>query len=218
MRLKTASPEHVRAGVINPTQAAKIAKFDDNGDEVTLKLLESFIQETQENKRRVNLQVIATKRNLTDIAKHPDGPGRGVLALLVRDIEAKAPYSNVDYGRQSVVAELYGKLAGAMDRYRTKNLGFTQNTKGIRNMIKELFGESSGDTDAASFSKIWTETAEAARLRYNVAGGNISKRKDWGLPHVHDAKKIAAVSFEEWQEFIVPRLDRNRMYRAKGGR
>jgi hypothetical protein len=27
------------------------------------------------------------------IAKHPDGAGRGVLALLARDIEAKAPYS-----------------------------------------------------------------------------------------------------------------------------
>jgi hypothetical protein len=63
-----------------------------------------------------------------------------------------------------------------------------------------------------------TETAEAARLRYNVAGGNIPGRKDWGLPHVHDAKKISAVSFEEWQEFIVPRLDRNRMYSSEGRR
>ncbi len=183
-----------------------------------MQLLESFIQETQETKRRVNLQVIATKRNLTDIAKHPDGPGRGVLALVVRDLEGKAPYSNVDYRRQSIVAELYGKFAEAMDRYRTKNLGFTQDTKGLRNMIKELFGEKSGDVDAAAFSKMWTETAEAARLRYNVAGGNIPRRKDWGLPHVHDAKKISAVSFEEWQEFIVPRLDRNRMYSSEGRR
>jgi hypothetical protein len=55
---------------------------------------------------------------------------------------------------------------------------------------------------------MWTDAAERARLRFNVAGGNIPKRKDWGLPHVHDARKIAAVSFEEWRDFIVPRLDR----------
>jgi hypothetical protein len=81
-------------------------------------------------------------------------------------VEGKAPYSKVDYRRQSIVAELYGRFADAMEQYRTKNLGFTQDTKGLRNMIKELFGESSGDVDAAAFSKMWTETAEAARLRY----------------------------------------------------
>ena len=60
-------------------------------------------------KRKGNLQVIATKRNLDDIAKHPGGPGRGVLALLVRDPEGKAPFSNVDYRRQAILAELHGR-------------------------------------------------------------------------------------------------------------
>jgi hypothetical protein len=55
MALRDCIQRALRAGVITPTQAAKIAKFDDNGDEATLKLLESFIQETQERGRRVNL-------------------------------------------------------------------------------------------------------------------------------------------------------------------
>jgi hypothetical protein len=109
-RLRISSPEHSEPELSRPKQAEKIAKFDDNSDTATLQLLESFIQETQETERRVNLQVIATKRNLTNIAKHPDGPGRGVLARPVRDLEGKAPYSDFDYRRQSIVAELYGSL------------------------------------------------------------------------------------------------------------
>jgi hypothetical protein len=85
-------------------------------------------------------------------------------------------------------------------------------------MIKELFGEKSGDIDAAAVSKMWTETAEAARLHYNVAGGNIPKRKDWGLPHVHDDKKISAVSFEEWKSSLSHGWIETAYTRAKAGR
>ena len=103
-----------------------------------------------------------------------------------------------------------------MDRYRTKNLGFSQDTAGVKNMVKELFGEATNDADAKAFAKMWSDTADAARLRFNVAGGNIPKRRDWGLPHTHDAEMIAKASLDEWRDSIVPRLDRRRMYSSDG--
>jgi hypothetical protein len=141
-----------------------------------------------------------------------------VLALLTRDPEGKAPYSNVDYRRQAILAELHGRFAEAMDRYRTKNLGWSQDTAGVKAMVKELFAESSGDADATAFARMFTDAAETARLRFNVAGGNIPKRKDWGLPHAHDARKIAGAGFEQWRDFITPRLDRRRIYDKFGNR
>lgn len=206
----------LKARVITREQADKIRKLAGASEQDERRFLESFIQETQESQRITHLQTIATKRNMENIAAHPAGPGRGVLALLVRDIEGKAPYSNVDYRAKSILAELYGRFADAMDRYRTKNLGFSQDTAGVKSMVKELFGEATNDVDAKAFAKMWSDTADAARLRFNVAGGNIPARKDWGLPHTHDPMKIAKRSFEEWRDYTVPRLDRNRIYTREG--
>lgn len=206
----------VRARKITQQQAERIRKLAGESEHDTLRFLESFIQDTQEKQRITHLQTIATKRNLADIEAHPAGKGRGVLALLVRDIKGEAPYSNVDYRGKSILAELYGRFADAMDRYRSKNLGFSQDTAGVKSMVKELFGEATSDADAAAFAKMWSQTADAARVRFNVAGGNIPKRKDWGLPHVHNAEEIAKVPFAEWRDIVVPRLDRRRMYSKEG--
>ena len=206
----------LRARVITEAQASKIRQLAGASEQDERRFLESFIQETQESQRITHLQTIATKRNLNNIAAHPAGPGRGVLALLVRDIENKAPYSNVDYRAKSILAEYYGRFADAMDRYRTKNLGFSQDTAGLKSMVKELFGEATNDADARAFAKMWSDTADAARVRFNVAGGNIPARKDWGLPHTHNPQAIAKVSFEQWRDVIVPSLDRRRMYSSEG--
>jgi hypothetical protein len=216
MALKDCLERALNARLITPKQAEKISKLAEGAEVDEKRILESFIQDVQEAKRRVHLQTVATKRNLSDVANHPHGVGRGVLALLVRDIEGKAPYSNVDYRRKAILSQLYGQMAEAMERYRTKNLGFSQDAKGIKSMVKELFGESSGDSDAARFGQMWSEAAETARLRFMVAGGNIPQRQDWGLPHIHDSKRIGAVAFEEWRDYMVPRLDRKRIFNKFG--
>lgn len=204
------------ARVITEKQAKQIQNLVKQGEADEMRILETFIQSAQEAKRRAQLQVIATKRNLADIQAHPKGIGRGVEALLVRDIESKAPFSNIDYRRKAILAEAYAKMGEAMDRYRTHNLGFSQDRTGIKRMVMELFGQASGDIDAAAFARMWSEAADALRLRANVAGHNIPRRKDWGLPHVHDPKKIAKVAFEEWRDYIVPRIDRSRTLNSFG--
>lgn len=217
MALKDCIEKALKAKQITEKQAEKIRKFAANRDDISEQdIIASFVRETMENRRRTQLQTIATKRNLADIKSHPKGLGRGVESLLIRDTDSKARFSNVDYRRQNILADLHSRLADAMSAYRTKNLGFSQDTRGLKRMVKELFAEQSGDVDAARFSAMWRESAEAVRMRFNVAGGTISRRKDWGLPHIHDARKISKVSFEDWADFIVPRLDRSRMFNKQG--
>src|SRR5207249_4160970 len=207
----------IKARVVTGRQAEKVQKFiTDNPDMPERDILESFIQEAAENRRRTHLQVIASKRNVADVEAHPQGVGMGVLSKLGRDPTGGATYSNIDFRRRAILGDLYSKFTDALDAYRPKNLGFSQDEAGLKRMVKELFGESSGDTDAARYAQLWRETAEAARLRFNAAGGNIPMRRDWGLVHSHDAQKIAAVPFEEWKNDIVPRLNRAKMYNTQG--
>jgi len=217
MALQDCIVKALRAKQITQQQAEKIRKFAAGKEGMSEQnLIDSFVKETIETRRRIHLETIAAKRNLVDIKKHPKGIGRGVESLLIRDTDSKAPFSNVDYRRQNILADYHSRLADMMSAYRTKKLGFSQDTSGLKRMIKERFGESSGDADAARFSVMFGETAEMARMRLNVAGGNIPKRKDWGLPHLHEARKIAKVSREEWVGFTLPRLNRSKMFNSQG--
>ena len=110
MSLESCLIRALRARVITQLQAEKIRKLAGGSALDEKRFLEQFIQETQESQRITHLQTIATKRNLDNIQVHPEGPGRGVLTLLVRDIHGKAPYSNVDYPAKAILAEYYGAL------------------------------------------------------------------------------------------------------------
>lgn len=214
--LKDCIDKALKTRRITPQQAEKIRKLAGEGEVDEMRFLDSFLQDTAELKRRTMLQVIANKKNLADVRTHPEGIGRGVEAKVVHDPSGKAPYSNIDYRQKSIRATFHEMLAGFMDRYRTKNLGFTQDRKGLARVIDELHGTATGDSDAKAFAKMLSDTAEYGRLRLNVAGGNVPHRKDFGWVHTHNAKKIARVSDEEWKEAISRELDPSRIFDSNG--
>lgn len=216
MALEDCLEKALKAHAIDKKAADRIRQHAAGREMSDEQIIETFIKDAIEAKRRAQLQAIANRRNIANVKGHPKGIGRGVEGLLVRDLEGKAPYSNVDYRRLSILADLHARWADAMSAYRTRNLGFSQDRAGLKKMVWELFGQSTGDADAARYAQMWRDVAEVARMRFNVAGGSIPRRKDWGLPHVHNARNIAKVSFEEWADYIVPRLDRSRMYDKQG--
>lgn len=81
----------------------------------------------------------------------------------------------------------------------------------LDNLVREAFGENTGDGAAKALSKAWGDTAEHARKLFNAAGGDIGKLEKWGLPQTHDALALKRVGKDAWVEAILPRLDAGRM-------
>src|SRR5262249_27788242 len=46
---------------------------------------------------------------------------------------------------------------------------------------------------------------------FNAKGGNIKEMQGPWLPQVHNAAAVAAKTFKEWRDYIVPKLDLDRM-------
>lgn len=157
-------------------------------------------------KRQTALQILATDRVLRDAAEHPGGAYRGTWAVFGRDLTGKATYSNVE-GRQAAVRGiLHAKFADGLDAYRSKNLGLTRDTIGLTRMVRDLYGEASGDPVAANAARAWSEATEYARTRFNAAGGNIPRKEAWRLPQSFDAdavKKMGRQAFEDWMHRAV---------------
>ena len=191
------SPEHAR------TQAQQ-AVFDAKRAEMALQ------------KRQKALQAIAIHRMRQEVQSHPDGTGTGVMSLLVKDMGGRAGYSNIDNRSTAILSDLHKKFAGVMDQYRTKVAGLIQDKEGIRNMVREIFGGSSGDANARAAAHVWSEVAETARKRFNRSGGAIPKREDWGMPQYHDPIRVKGTTKRAWVDEITPMLDRQKMLNPDG--
>ena len=182
--------------------------------------VQSKIAELKRKKFQKALQIRRTYENKKKVEIHPDGVRRGVMSLLVKDVElhlGKSPWSNVDNRAHAVLGWLHSSWSEGLSGLRTRTLGLTQNRKRLLNVVRELFGKKTGDDLAAEFAKEWAVTAEKARIRFNRAGGNILKRADWGMLQSHNVSRVRKVSADEWVEFTVPLLDKKQMINAETG-
>ena len=116
-------------------------------------------------------------------------------------------------GRRKVITGLaHAELNEMMAEFeRTFVSGKTPNRARLENIVRELFGENSGDAAAKALAASWTKTSENLRTRYNAAGGMIGKLDKWGMPQLHSARLILKDQKGPWKAFIRDRLDLNKM-------
>lgn len=101
---------------------------------------------------------------------------------------------------------MFEALRGA----RAKMLGFSQDSRALELMLREVRGESTGDATAKAWADAWREMDEYFVRRRQYFGSPVVKREGW-FPQQHDPKKIGRVPKAEWVDFIYKRLDRKQM-------
>lgn len=163
-----------------------------------------------------SLRIQATDRITQNMRQHPGGLTDA--AILHVNGNRPSTFMNVESLERSVRGRLHSMWAEGIEQLRPRLLGL-QRHKGLQHKIlRELFNDSTGDKTAAAIARAWSQTAEYARHRFNMAGGDIAKREDWGLPQTHSMGRVASVSKEEWIEFTLPKLDRQKMIDEVTGR
>ncbi|MFN4288903.1 MAG: hypothetical protein ACK4E3_10465 [Brevundimonas sp.] len=154
-----------------------------------------------------------------------DGPGRGG-AWAARALELKmenkpglsgAPGASAEGRYRAIRGEFDAMMADLIERFETQ---FGLNMPGraqARNIVREAFGEDTGDAVAKAMAKAWGDTAEHARRLYNGAGGHIGKLDGWGMPTSWDSARVRNFGREAWVEQALPGLNRDAMIdRATG--
>lgn len=142
--------------------------------------------------------------------------GQAVLALL--DNDQLASYSSVTQRQKRILGQLHAKFTDALEQYRPRLAGLQRPRAGIENLVREMFGEKTGDEAAAELAAAWRETSDLAKKRANQAGANIGTREDWGLPQHHNQTAIAKVSKQDWVDFTLDRIDWNKTINFDTGR
>lgn len=99
-----------------------------------------------------------------------------------------------------------------------KVMGLFENAAGMRDLMREIYGEHTGNATAAEGAKLWKKYADEARDRFNAAGGDIGKLGEHYFPQHHDPYLVGNAKLQPWLAKLVPLLDRDKYLENDGTR
>lgn len=142
----------------------------------------------------------------------------GAATALIGGRDPRARFSSVEGRRRAIVGDAQIELDRFLAEHSANLRGKVRNKAQLTDMVRELFGEDSGNASARAMAEAWRRTSERLRQRFNAAGGDIGFRADWGLPQAHDWQKVRKAGYAAWREAIWGRLDRQKMIDGRTGR
>lgn len=119
---------------------------------------------------------------------------------------------------RGVSNEYFSGLIDALDAVHPKFLGMVENAGQAADLVREIFGEHTGNSLAQKGAKAWLETVEAMRQRFNAAGGDVGKLDYGYIPQPHDPVRVLRAGQDQWVKDTLPLLDRSRYVDENGAR
>jgi hypothetical protein len=180
---------------------------------------DDLIADLQKQQQRVNLQIAAADRVQNFLAtKAITKPGDKLNAVSqLLDFDTKGSgFTSAASWTKALQQETFGNLIDTWTASSPKFFHLFENKKGTRDVVRELFGEKTGNADAAKGAQVWREVMEDLRQRYNAAGGDVGKLEDWHYPQSHSQQRVAAAGFDRWFSDLTPLLDRQKYVNGDG--
>jgi len=185
---------------------------------------DSMLADVKWRQRNVQLQIQAHDRientlagafdALPDTAKAGDRL-RTVSQLLAFDTRGKG-IASAESWAHAIRAEAYGELIPLWKSVKGNFFGLFESPEGVRDLVKEIYGEDSGNAVAKVGAEAWFKVTDSLRDRANAAGQRIGELEDWHLPQAHSQERVAAAGLDKWAGDILPLLDRNKYLNADG--
>jgi len=163
-----------------------------------LKTAEAMETAAKGRKLELARRVTLFNANLDRINAHPDGPLVGFMGLYDRDLRGRGGI-NVTSLEEDYAGQIAQRMHEFDEAYSSKAAGLKQNVTGIRDMVRELFGVSSGDHVAATAAKGWKEATGWASTRAEALGRAFKPNEDWRLPQFWDSRRVNKIGAQEFR-------------------
>ncbi|MFZ7814694.1 hypothetical protein [Acinetobacter lwoffii] len=191
-RIKDAMKSLAKKDINNWRNLSDAEKLTEAG-----KFVAEDIQAQLKRKHKIAAQDILTQNKNLAALDHPTLSASEVVDRMV------APH-----GDMSGIQSIDSKARAIASIYRGDLVDFYTNIKGglgvftdaelVQKIVRERFGDNTGDPLAKKISDKMGEVFEGMRERFNRSGGDIGKLDDWGLPQTHSLEKIVKAGKEAW--------------------
>ena len=171
----------------------------------------STLATASKQKQRVALTIIAHDRVMNRYAALR-GEGKKPFAAVARILDDASRFA------RGVSNEYFSGLMDTFNAVSPRFLGMIEDAREAADLVREIFGEATGNAMAAKEARAWLDTVEAMRQRFNASGGDVAKLDYGYLPQPHDDVRVARAGQAKWVEDILPLLDRARYVDENGVR
>lgn len=113
---------------------------------------------------------------------------------------------NLDFQARGLVRRFNGRLASFLREHHRDLLGNVTKPAQMKNVLREMHGDSTGDQAAMALAKGINEALEDMRLMFNEAGGVIGKLDNYGVPHNHSRSAVTKAGFDNWFNDVQPNI------------
>lgn len=170
-----------------------------------------FLRKENIRKRRgVYMQAKAQMGIADSLARHRDSDGAANAASGLRQLVEwgqSATHQSVEGIRQALEMSYLRDIGQLVETHKRNIFGNVRQKAGLRNIVKELKGEGTGDPHAFALAQAARDTMERARREFNAAGGEIGKLEGYDLPHQWDRKRVAAVKPADFAAQLYDQMD-----------
>tara|TARA_R110000782_G_scaffold124934_3_gene216546 strand:- start:8321 stop:10783 length:2463 start_codon:yes stop_codon:yes gene_type:complete len=156
---------------------------------------DAFRKEAGENRHVFQARIANMRKLQQGIASAPD------LAK-----HQTATVESLDYKSRSLVRRFNSRLSAFLKEHHRDLAGRLTKPAQMKNIVRELHGEATGDEVAGALAKGIREALEDMRLMFNEAGGIIGQLDNYGLPHSHSRRAVTKAGFDQWFQDIAPNL------------
>lgn len=202
---------------LNPTISGLPRGMSDEAwTQLANRVTAQILREKQLKRQRLALQVIRRNENSRAIESHPDGPARGVLSLLIKDKYDRGSTLSVENRAEATLKDASRQLTDIIERTAPDWLGRERDPAFSKLLVREIFGDSTGDATAKAGAKAWKDVANSLRERMNLAGGKIGFLEDWAIPQSHNPELVRLRGRDEWVAETLPLLNLERYENIDG--
>lgn len=136
------------------------------------------------------------------------GPARIAISFIEDDPRAGAIAYTTE--RDTTKGRLWSVMGDVLEKFDKGAFGKQRGEAHFPNVVREIFGEDTGDLAAKELAVGWRKVQEASVDLFNNAGGSMRKLKDWNLPQTRSIAKLIADGPDEFIKLHLKSLDWNR--------
>ena len=203
--------------LLEDLQESEGVPFPERRVRAAQRLQQEVERRTRRNKRIRLKQAMKLQQVRARLASVPQGQVEAAaLAVLDFDPSLRIVGENVAMRHEVIRNETFAGIADLIDKKRSRRAGLSRPAQ-MDDVVRGLFGEKT-TPEAKTMADALMEQRERLVGRFNLAGGDIALRKDWGWVQRHSADRIAEIDRDTWVEFTRERLDPSRMLDDTGQR
>lgn len=213
MSMKDCLGKKAKDGKIDGDKAKEAeAIFDEelaargNEDAAAQATIDRLSFDKAERQRRALLQ-IQTQQSIQQALRNSKNMAETAIGVIDHTGIEDFPLLSAKARRNVSLGIMHSKMTDLIAHHKRNLAGRTRDKAGVLDIVREAFGEPSGNANARAFNLAWQEAAEWGRTHFNASGGHIGKHERWGLPTLWDVVKMRVAGGDEFIKDAMPRLD-----------